>query len=64
MKVRQLISDKEISLPIIFECTEVHNFKRQDSVLKNQHAISKHYQTSKLSCKISSKPLHINRNEK
>lgn len=64
MKVRDLLSDKEIPLPIIFDCPEINDFEPKNSVFKNQHVISKYYQTSKLRCKTFFKPLHITKNEK
>ncbi|CAA9199194.1 hypothetical protein ACHRVW_03890 [Flavobacterium collinsii] len=64
MKVRDLLSDPEIPLPIIFECTEVEDYEIQETVSKKQHVTSEYYQTSKLSCRTTSKPLHINKNER
>jgi len=66
IKVRELISsNKEISLPIIIDCTEVFHYQheKKGNVLKRYHVRSECYQTSKMSCKMSSKPLHVDKNE-
>lgn len=64
MKVRDIIADKELPFPVIFECIEVNDFKIPNSIFKKQHVSSKYYQTSKLSCKATFKPLYISKNEK
>lgn len=64
VKLRELISiDNQIPLPIIVDCAEGSAVAIEKQIQKKHQVKSIYYQTSKLSCKISQKPIHITKNE-
>ncbi len=67
IKVKELVETNiEMPLPIIMEFSEVFDYQPRvkQNPSENYHVESRYYQTSKLSCKSSSKPLYVKKNGK
>ncbi|MET3026040.1 hypothetical protein ABXT06_05135 [Flavobacterium sp. UW10123] len=63
IKIRNIIqTEEEVPLAIIIECVEgvYCESEEKGTVLRNYQVESEFYQTSKMSCKISPKPLYKN----